>query len=111
MQEQTEWFDLSTGVRQGCVMSPILFSLFVNGLAREINKRAVGIAVGDRRVRLLMYADDIALLAETASDLQTMLDVVTTYSRQWRFRVNPKKAKVKLCCSVESRETEIGSGG
>jgi len=63
-EEQTEWFDLSTGVRQGCVMSPILFSLFVNGLAREINKKAVGIAVGDRRVRLLMYADDIALLAD-----------------------------------------------
>ena len=95
-EEQTEWFDLSTGVRQGCVMSPILFSLFVNGLAREINKKAVGIAVGDRRVRLLMYADDIALLAETASDLQTMLDVVTMYSRQWRFRVNPKKGKSEV---------------
>ncbi len=34
--EKTEWFELHTGVRQGCVMSPVLFSLFVNGLAREI---------------------------------------------------------------------------
>ena len=37
--EQTEWFNLSTGVRQGCVMSPILFSLFINGLAKEINDK------------------------------------------------------------------------
>ena len=93
-EEQTEWFDLSTGVRQGCVMSPILFSLFINGLAKEINERAVGVEVGKRRVRLLLYAD--VLLAESASDLQTMLDIVTAYSKQWRFRVNPKKGKSEV---------------
>ena len=41
-EDQTEWFDLSTGVRQGCVMSPILFSLFINGLARKINEVGKG---------------------------------------------------------------------
>ena len=94
--EQTEWFDLSTGVRQGCVMSPILFSLFINGLAREINEKGKGIDVGGRRVRLLMYADDIVLLAESARDLQNMLDVVTAYSKRWRFRLNPKKGKSEV---------------
>jgi len=77
-------------------MSPILFSLFINGLAREINEKAEGIEVGERRVRLLLYADDIVLLAESASDLQKMLDVVTAYSIQWRFRVNPKKGKSEV---------------
>ena len=79
--EQTEMFELNTGVRQGCVMSPVLFSVFINGLAKEINKRTKGICVGDRKVRLLMYADDIVLMSETKRDLQNMLDVVTTYSR------------------------------
>ena len=37
--EQTKAFDLHTGVRQGCVMSPVLFSFFINGLAREIKKK------------------------------------------------------------------------
>jgi len=75
-EEQTEWFDLSTGVRQGCVMSPILFSLFINGLAREINKQGKGVDIGGRRVRLLMYADDIVLLAESAKDLHSVQQAV-----------------------------------
>ena len=94
--EQTEMFELNTGVRHGCVMSPVLFSFFINGLAKEINKRTKGICVGDRKVRLLMYADDIVLMSETKRDLQNMLDVVTTYSKKWRFRLNPKKGKSEV---------------
>ena len=46
-------------------------------------------------MRLLMYADDIVLMSETKRDLQNMLDVVTTYRKKWRFRLNPKKGKGK----------------
>ena len=68
--ESTDWFELQAGVRQGCVMSPVLFSLFINGLARELKKRGQGVDIGGRRVQMLLYADDIALLAETPDDLQ-----------------------------------------
>ena len=47
-------------------------------------------------MRLLMYADDIVLMAESAKDLQNMLDVVTAYSKRWRFRLNPKKGKSEV---------------
>ena len=60
---------------------------------REIKEKTQGIQIGDVRVRLLLYADDIVLLAENKRDLQNMLDIVTSYSRKWRFRVNPKKGK------------------
>ena len=95
-EEKTDTFDLHTGVRQGCVMSPILFSFFINGLAREIKENTRGVRVGDTQVRLLMYADDIVLLAETKRDLQKMLNTVTSYSKKWRFRVNPKKGKSEV---------------
>ena len=47
-------------------------------------------------MRLLLYADDIVLLAERRRDLQDMLDIVTSYSKKWRFRVNPKKGKSEV---------------
>ena len=95
-EERTEMFDLQTGVRQGCVMSPILFSFFINGLAKEIKRKTKGVPIGENRVRLLLYADDIVLLAETQKDLQDMLNIVTSYSKKWRFRVNPKKGKSEV---------------
>ena len=67
------------------VMSPILFSLFVNGLAREIKAVGKGVQVGRQKVQLLLYADDIVLISDTQKDLQSMLDCVTEYSRKWRF--------------------------
>ena len=36
----TEWFDVNVGVRQGCVISPLLFDVFVDGLAREVSEGA-----------------------------------------------------------------------
>ncbi|MFN9380495.1 MAG: RNA-directed DNA polymerase [Bacteroidota bacterium] len=105
--EKTEWFELYTGVRQGCVMSPILFSLFVNGLAREIKAVGKGVQVGRQKVQLLLYADDIVLISDTQKDLQSMLDCVTEYSRKWRFRVNPKKGKSEVMRFGKTRRSQI----
>ena len=52
--------------------------------------------VGNTQVRLLLYADDIVLLADSKEDLQAMLDIVTSYCKKWRFRVNPKKGKSEV---------------
>ena len=78
------------------MLSPILFSVFVNGLAREIKGKGLGVRWGGGATQLLLYADDIVLLAETADDLQRMLDIVTEYSRKWRFGLNTKKGKSEV---------------
>ena len=54
-------------------MSPILFALFVNGLAREIKVVGKGVQVGRHRVQLLLYADDIVLISDTQKDLQSWI--------------------------------------
>jgi hypothetical protein len=57
----TDWFCCLSGVKQGCYLSPTLFSVFGNDLAREINDIDLGVTVGDIKLFLLMYADDIVL--------------------------------------------------
>jgi len=92
----TDWFPVETGVRQGCVLSPLLYAFFINGLVRELNELGVGIHIEGRERKLccLLYADDIVMMTENRKDLQSMLDVVARYAKKWRFELNSKKSEV-----------------
>ncbi len=58
------------GLRQGCILSPVLFSVFIDGLAQEV-KKIGGAEFGKIVVSLLLFADDIVLIAENAKMLQS----------------------------------------
>ena len=60
----TDWFEVVTGLRQGCSLSTVLFNIFINDLAFKIKDLQKGIDIGDQRVSILLYADDIVLIAE-----------------------------------------------
>ena len=63
--ELTDWFPVNTGVRQGCILSPIFYSLLMNGLIKEINKLNTEITIcKDRLLSTLLYTDDIELISE-----------------------------------------------
>ena len=59
----TPFFDVSHRVKQRCKLSPTLFSLYINNLANDIKQIRLGIGIGDQQRSLLLYADDIALIA------------------------------------------------
>ena len=62
------------GIKQGCVISPCLFSMYIADLLEWIAKHGCrGVMLHDAWVRVLLYADDGALLARSAEDLQEML--------------------------------------
>jgi hypothetical protein len=95
----TEFFPIETGVRQGCILSPLLYSLFINGAAVELKGKlsACGVPVGPHaRLTLLLYADDIVLLSESEAGVSQLMAALHAYSVLWRFEIN--HAKCGLMC-------------
>ena len=60
-KEQSDWFARLVGLRQGCVLSPILFAIFIDSMARTIQARSLGVEVMNERIGALLIADDLAL--------------------------------------------------
>ena len=73
--EQSRWFLVETGLRQGCPLSPLLYSIYVMDMMKQLEEKCLGVIMDGMWCGGLMYADDIILLAETG-ELQEMLDVV-----------------------------------
>ena len=91
----SETFTTSFGTKQGCNLSPTLFNLFTNDLPKVLLKsNMMPVKIMDKLIPLLMYADDIVILSETASGLQSALDALSTYCNCWKLSINIKKTKI-----------------
>jgi hypothetical protein len=105
-EERSRFFEIDVGLRQGCLMSPILFAIYINGIAEEIKGAKLGARLILRReenVGILMFADDIALLADDQTELQKLMDLTYDYSRKWRFTFNYDKCAVVVFGNPEQK--------
>ena len=92
--EVTDWFDVTTGARQGDSLSPTLFSLYLNDLAEEIIESKSGIMIDTFCLCILLYADDIVLTAPNPEKLQNMLNIVARWCEKWGMQVNINKTQI-----------------
>ena len=93
--KESEWFGVNRGVRQGCTLSPWLFNVFVDKVTREARGgfvREVKLSTGE--VGVLLYADDMVLMAESEEGLQSNLQVLSEAMVRWDLKVNWRKTKV-----------------
>src|SRR5215468_2969961 len=88
------YFKIGQGVRQGCVMSPWLFNVFMDKCIRRACQDINGISIGNTNVQILMYADDAVLVAESMNDLQQMLSKFADTCENMDLKVNARKTKV-----------------
>ena len=93
----SDFFEVSIGLRQGEVMSPILFSLFVEDLELFLQRSVdCGLTVYDITLILLSFADDMVILGSSQQDLQNSLNLLYEYCHKWGLTVNTDKTKVLI---------------
>ena len=89
-------FSVRSGVRQGGVLSPHLFTVYLDDLFSILKQTKVGCYVMNIFVSAVIYADDICLLAPCRSALQTLLNACENYGLKWCLTYNPLKSKTMV---------------
>ena len=82
-------FPCKIGVRQGCPLSPILFSLYISDLESQISCESTGF-ITILNISTLMFADDLALFADSPAGLQHSLSILEQFCHQWKLNKNRK---------------------
>ena len=78
--EKSDTFTIEQGVAQGCSLSPILFSVFINDLLNEVEQIGLGIQLSSgKTVGGMLFADDFVGISDSKESLQKLLDVVYSY--------------------------------
>ena len=93
--EASDEYTVGHGLREGAVLSPILYAVFIDEIARELDG-CDGVTVGKERIRCLLYADDIVLLSESADGLQEMLDRCQRFADRSSFQFSMGKSHVVI---------------
>lgn len=93
----SEEINIMRGVRQGCILSPLLFNIYAEAIFTEaLDNMGEGIVVNGHPINNLRYADDTILLASSFNDLQRLLQRVDSVSASYGLNINLKKTKVMM---------------
>ena len=101
--EQTAWFQIGKGVRQGCILSPCLFNnLYAEYIMRNTgqDEAQAGVKIAGRNINNLRYADDATLMAESEEELKSLL--MKEESEKVGLKLNIQKTKIMASSPITS---------
>ena len=95
---QTQPFQYTRGVRQSCILSPLLFNLYVNDLAFSFNNILSDpfVLPNGTKLNSLFYADDLIILSPSKLGLQNCLHKLSSYCNSWMLKIDSKKTKIMV---------------
>lgn len=108
----SEEIEIRRGVRQGCVLSPLLF----NAYSEEIMKKALegetaGIKVNGIPINNIRYADDTIIMAENIEDLQRLMNRIVECGQEYGLTMNIKKTKFMRISKTQRNNENLTING
>ena len=103
-------FTTSNGVKQGAILSPILFCVYIDVLLLQLERSKFGCYIGSRFCGSFGYADDICILAPSRKATQSMLDICQKVASEYDIKFNVSKTQLLLInCPVNVRYSSWSS--
>ena len=103
---RSDSFKTSNGVKQGGVLSPLLFNIYMDDLSILLNQSGIGCHVNDSIINHVMYADDMCLLAPCSTALQKLVNICYDYANEHDILYNAKKS---VCMLINSKKFHVRS--
>ena len=88
----SQYFNVNNGVRQGGLLSPLFYNVYVNDLSIKLNNISAGCYINGTLVNHFMYADDVVLLAPSVKGLQKLVNECTKYGDKFDITFNRLKS-------------------
>ena len=91
---KSESFSMKNGLKQGAILSPYLFSVFLDPLLKEINGSRLGCYIGNIPCNVLAFSDDVVLLSPSVTALKKMVGNCEKYSNNYFVKFNSEKSQI-----------------
>ena len=104
-----EWFRTTVGVRQGCLLSPTLFNIFLERIMSDALEEHNGkVSIGGRNITNLRFADDIDALAEEEQELEALVESLDKTCTRYKMEISAEKTKLmRISANGIQREIKV----